>query len=151
MTGTEIALTIGTFATLAATIFAAFAANSSVRVALLQKQLAQRQFVIQLWDRMSSLKPIKAADPSPVDVHSAVNTLELVGLCCEGGMIDADVIKRTFSDRFIEMYDMIKACGPMPSLANKSGVDLLRENHAAMTFYDELMQEKKSSGQLKRT
>ena len=127
------------------------AAKEQVGVALMQKELAQRQFIIPLWDRMAGLKPIDPRDPAPVDVHAAVNTMELVGLCCEGGMIDPAVIKRTFKDRYVELYDMVKACGKIATMRDKSGADLLRENKAATQFYNELMAEITSEGQLKRT
>jgi hypothetical protein len=123
-----------------------------VSVSLLQKQLAQRQFIIQLWDRMANLRPIEdQTNPPPAVVHAASNTLELVGLCCEGGMIDAAVVKRTFGPKFIELYDMVKACGKIPTMQNKNGIELLRENRAAMTFYEELMNEHKASGKLLKT
>lgn len=165
MTGVELTLFVGSIANVMATAFAAYAAwrsasaadksavvaKEQVLVAVMQKQLAQRQFVIQLWDKMSTLRPVDPSNPVPADVHAAVNTLELVGLCCEGGMIDVDVVKRTFKDRYIELYDLVKECGPIAQMQNKRGVELLRDNPAAMSFYDELMVEKKSSGQLTRT
>jgi Tfp pilus assembly protein PilV len=155
MTGVEIAFAVCNVVATGLAAFAAVksakAAKEQVSVALLQKQLAQRQFVIQLWDRMAETTRINPKDPAPKDVHRAVNTLELVGLCCEGGMIDVDVIKRTFKDRYVELYDMVKACGSMPTMGNMNGVELLRENKAAMLFYDELMADIKGSGQLKKT
>lgn len=126
------------------------AAKEQVAVALMQKQLAQRQVVIQLWDRMTSLKPIDPKDPKPMDVHNALSTMELIGLCCEGGMIDASVIKRTFADRYIELYQMVEACEAITNMQNKTGVALLRDNRCAMTFYDELIREFKGSGQLSK-
>ncbi|WP_437589244.1 DUF4760 domain-containing protein [Sorangium sp. So ce1000] len=154
MTGLEIA--IAAFNTLA-TAFAAFAAwrsakaaDKSVEAAATQKQLAQRQIVIQLWDRMTRLKPIDPKNPEPAMVHDALSTMELIGLCCEGGMVDASVIKRTFGPIFIRLCEMIKRCDAIPTLENKTGSELLLENRCAMAFYDELMTELKASGQLSK-
>ena len=66
-----------------------------------QKLLSQRQLLLPLWDYMATLSKIDSNTPVTPDVIKVVNTLELVALCCEGGMIDEKVIRRTFKDQFI--------------------------------------------------
>lgn len=127
------------------------AATDHVELVRLQKQLAQRQFIIQLWDRMAAIQPIKAEDPAPAQVHNATSTMELIALCCEGGMIDVAIIKRTYADNYIRLYDMVEACGPIKNMEGKTGKQLLHENPAAMAFYHELKQEKMRRGQLQPT
>jgi len=83
-----------------------------------QTLLSQRQLLIPLWGYMSGLDEV---DPSksPIiepDVLKIVNTLELVSLCCEGGMIDKAVIKRTFKDVFMKLYDQVKVLPTLPGL-----------------------------------
>jgi hypothetical protein len=99
--------------------------------------LSQRQLLIPLWEYISKVDRIDPSLPVTPDVLKVVNTLELVALCTEGGMVDTQVIKRTFGQVFLELYDQVHACPPLPGL-NKSGPDLLRENRAAMSFYKEL-------------
>lgn len=129
----------------------AVAAEQQVAVASAQKQLAQRQFVTAVWEKMSWLQPIDPQNPAPVELHKALNALEFVAVCCEGGMLDVAIVKRTFAERYIEIYDMIKACGRVPTMQNKTGVDLLRDNRAAMSFYDELVKDMKDTGKLAKT
>ena len=57
-----------------------------------QKLLSQRQLLLPLWDYMATLSKIDSNTPVTPDVIKVVNTLELVALCCEGGMIDEKVI-----------------------------------------------------------
>jgi hypothetical protein len=105
------------------------------------EQLAQRQLILPLWGYLSSIPEIgpgkdgKYIEP---DIIKAVNTLELVALCCEGNMVDESIIFRTFSEVYIKAYDAIKR---VPTIASRRGItgdDLLRENRAAMAFYDRL-------------
>lgn len=112
-----------------------------------QKMLSQRQLLVPLWNYMTSLNRLDADNPNVKDVLNAVHTLELVALCCEGGMVDELVIKRTFRDVYIMQYDQIASCKNMPSLA-RDGKALLRENPAAMKFYEQLKQEHMNRDQL---
>jgi hypothetical protein len=105
-----------------------------------QKLLAQRQLLIPLWEYMSNLDDISPADPAPKQVQRTVNTLELIALCCEGGMVDEAVIKRTFRDPFIYLYDLVDGLPEMPTL-RKNGRQMLRENPSAMAFYRRLKKE----------
>ena len=70
----------------------------SLRIHQSQQLLSQRQLLLPLWDYMSSLKNIDPAQPIEPDVLKVVNSLELVSLCCEDGMVDAAVIKRAFTN-----------------------------------------------------
>lgn len=111
MTGFEIIVGAGTFL---ATAFAGYATWRAASIARTQKELAQRQSIFQLWDRIAGLRPIDPENIVPMHVHNALATMELIALCCEGGMVDATVIKRTFADRYIELRDWIMACGRIP-------------------------------------
>jgi hypothetical protein len=147
MTAFEMMIAAGT---LVATAFGGYATWRTASIARTQKELAQRQAIFQLWDRIASLRPIDPKDPVPMHVHNALSTMELIGLCCEGGMVDADVIKRTMTDRYIELFDMVKGLGKIPTMENKTGMELLQQNPAAMNFYDVLMDEKKRKNALKK-
>ena len=147
MTGVEIMIGV---ATCIATIFGGYATWRTASIARTQKELAQRQAIFQLWDRIAGLQPIDPADPASMYVHNALSTMELIALCCEGGMVDAEVIKRTFAARYVELYDMVKLCGPIRNMQGKNGTELLQQNPAAMNFYDELMDEKKRKNALRR-
>ncbi|MGH7293468.1 MAG: DUF4760 domain-containing protein [Polyangiaceae bacterium] len=109
-------------------------------VARTQKLLAQRQLLIPLWEYMSTLDDIDPKDPKPKLVQKVVNTLELVALCCEGGMVDEAVIKRTFRDPFVYLYDVVEGLPEMPTL-RRTGKQMLKENKAAMAFYTKLKAE----------
>lgn len=105
-----------------------------------QKLLTQRQLLLPLWDYMSTLSKIDPKNPITPDVIKVVNTLELVALCCEGGMIDEMIIRRTFKDQFMEHYSTIEKCASLPG-TNFDGKDLLKQNRAAVQFFNSLHSE----------
>lgn len=107
-----------------------------------QKLLAQRQLLLPLWEHMASLRKIDPNAPIAEDVIKVVNTLELVALCCEGGMIDEQIIRRTFKDQFLMHFEDVRKCLVINGLGD--GPSLLRENRAAQQFYMSLEQERLS-------
>lgn len=113
-----------------------------------QRLLTQRQLLIPLWEYMSSLSEVNPQQPITPDVLKVVNTLELVALSCEGGMVDPAVIRRTFRNIFMKLYEQVDRCGELPGLG-KTGRDLLKENPAAMTFYQQLLNEHLNRDRLK--
>jgi len=112
-----------------------------------ETRLSQRQLLLPLWQYISTLDQINAQKPITPDILKVVNTLELVALTCEGGMVDAQVIKRTFSELYLKLYDQVDSVAMVPGM-NLSGHDLLRQNPAAMAFYDELKREHMNRGKL---
>ncbi|WP_427500853.1 DUF4760 domain-containing protein [Methylomonas sp. MED-D] len=105
-----------------------------------QQLLAQRQLIVPLWGYIADLNEIDPHQPVTPDVVKAVNTLELVALCCEGGMIDERIIKRTFSDNYMSMYRSIESCNSIPGLS-KSGKQLLLESKSTSLFYEKIKNE----------
>ena len=69
-----------------------------------------------------------------------MNALELVALCCEAGIIDPDIVRRTFRQTYIELYDQIDQVANVPGIS-KSGKKLILENPAAMKLYETFKQE----------
>lgn len=112
-----------------------------------QKLLSQRQLLLPLWEYMSTLHKINHESPITTDIVKVVNTLELVALCCEGGMIDEQVIRRTFKEQFMEHFESIEKCSNVPGL-NIDGKALLRQNRAASQFYRSLDNERLSSDKI---
>jgi hypothetical protein len=113
------------------------AVRVSARVHRSEQLWSQRQQLLPLWDHMPSLSQIDPAKPITPDILKTVNTLELVALCVEGGIVDPKIIKRTFREAYTRQYLAIQRCENIPGL-NKTGSDLLRENRAAQRFYREL-------------
>lgn len=103
-----------------------------------QKLLSKRQLILPLWDHMATLSEIDPTSPNPVDVIKVVNTLELVAICCEGGMVDEQTIMRTFSAQFVKHYENIEKCPAMPDLGGKDGKSILKENNSTAEFYIKL-------------
>lgn len=125
------------------TILSAITAGLAIIISYIvfkgQKRLSQRQLIVPLWEYISSLSEIDPQKPITPDIIKTINTLELIAITCEGGMIDKDVIKRTFSQQFIRQFDKINACKIIPGFVSKTGNDLLNENPATLAFYKELM------------
>ena len=135
-----------------ATMFSAITAGFAIYISIIvykgQKVLSQRQLIVPLWEYISSLSEIDPKRPVTPDIIKAINTLELIAITCEGKMIDKIVIKRTFSQQYIKHFDNIKACQRIPGLEPKTGNDLLKENPATLTFYDELMRDLKNKNRI---
>ncbi len=125
-------------------IFSAIAAVAAVAVAIItfvgQRRLMQRGNIVPIWTHLAGLRDINPAAPIGPDVISAVNTLELVALCCEYGVLDRRIVMRTFRDGYIRHFESIRECTKVPG-KNRSGVKLLEENRAASTLYLQLKQE----------
>jgi hypothetical protein len=109
---------------------------------------SQRSALFDLWRYISELDQIDPKEPVTPDIVRAVNALELVALCCEGGIIDPDLVRRTFRQTYIDLYEQIEQVTDVPGL-NKGGKKLLGENHAAMKLYHEFRSEIMHQGQLK--
>jgi len=145
--------TIATIATSVGAVLSGVATTITIFVAYQvhknQKLLAQRQLLLPLWEHMATLRKIDPANPITPDVIKAVNTLELVALCCEGGMIDENIIKRTFKEQFMMHYEDIKKCRRITGL-NDDGEKLLNQNRAATQFYISLNQEHLNQDKVKK-
>jgi hypothetical protein len=109
-----------------------------------QMLLSRRQLFLEIWPRLEGLDNIDPANPVGVNVVKTVNVLELVGLCWEGEMVDADVIRRSFGESFLRMYDQVHAVTKLP--IGKSGPDLISENPAIGKLYEILKKEKHDRG-----
>lgn len=144
---TEWVYMIGDIASVIAVLITAFVAW---KVSQGQKKLSQRQLIIPIWDYLSSIKDIDAKKPIPVDVINLANTLELVAICCEGGMVDKDVIMRTFKDNIIKHTDQILAITHKIDSLGKNGEQIMSENRAAYQLYQALKHENLSEGQLNK-
>ena len=112
-----------------------------------QVMLSQRQLFIDIWPKMEALNAIDLGNVVAPDVIRSVNVLELVALCWEGGMVDSDVIRRSFGTRYLELYEVITK---VPNLRNPNftGQDLLRANPAVGRLYDQLRREAQERGAL---
>lgn len=113
-----------------------------------EKLLSQRQMIVPLWTYITSIEEIDRESIIEPTVLKTMNALELIALCCEGGMIDQAVIKATFSEIYIRQYEAIDSLPTMPGM-KKDGKQLLRENRAARRFYEELKKEDTEHGRLK--
>ena len=113
-----------------------------------QKKLSQRQLIIPLWGYLSNIRAIDSENPISDDVIHLVNTLELVAICCEGGMVDEDVILRTFKDGFL--FHAQSIMNIRTKINGKNGEAILQENRAAYQFFNRLKSDDLSKHQLKK-
>ena len=115
-----------------------------------QKKLSQRQLIIPLWGYLSNIRSINPEQPISDDVIHLVNTLELVAICCEGGMVDEDVILRTFKDGFLLHAQSIMDIRNKIEGLGKNGEAILKENRAAYLFFNRLKDDDLLKHQLKK-
>lgn len=104
-----------------------------------EKLLSQRQLLLPLMQTISQVRDIDTAKPHWPDVVALMNSLEILALCYESEAVDPAVIRRTYSEKFIELYDKIGECKNPPE-GWRSGRQLLAENKAAGKLRDELKQ-----------
>ena len=123
-----------------ATITATTGIIISFIVYLGQKKLSKRQFIIPLWEHMTSLNDLNPSEIVIPHVIKTVNTLELIAISCEGKMIDEAIIIRSYAHQFVYNFETVQKCPTMPALNNKSGQDLLNECPAVIAFYNKIKQ-----------
>lgn len=140
MTATDIAIIITGVGTALSAIAAIVAAILAYRIHRSQQLLHQRQLLLPLWRYMSDLSEIDYNKPITPDVIKLVNTLELVALSCEGGLVDEQLIRRTFRDEFLRHFQSIRKCGTLPGMTI-NGEQLLMNNRATSMLYEKLYQE----------
>ncbi|MBX5101022.1 hypothetical protein HJB52_03900 [Rhizobium lentis] len=110
-----------------------------------QRRFEQRSLIIPLWQYMANLREIDPREPATSEVLKIVNTLELIALCREAGIVDETVILRTFRDKYISLYGQVSKCVELKGYSRPiTGQDLLKENPAATRLYDELMIQRNS-------
>lgn len=109
--------------------------------------VTRRRSFLDIWSALQ-LQTIHPGNPDVSTVVKNTNALELVAACWEAEIVDLDLIRRVFLDRYIEMYEKIESVGPLQELDNKDGKALLRENPAATNLYNQLKGEKIKQGSL---
>ncbi|MEK6257560.1 MAG: hypothetical protein AABP62_02980 [Planctomycetota bacterium] len=130
---------------LAAACCSAVAAIGSIVVAWLifagQKTLSQRQLIVPLWEYMTKVESVRDASGLviPAQVIRTANTLELIAICCEGEMIDKQVILRVFRNQYMFHFLSIDSIVEVIDGIGKNGHDFLMANHrASIAFYKQL-------------
>ncbi len=107
----------------------------------IEKLLAQRQFIVPLWQQTSTLASIDPETPKTDDVVKALNVLELVAVCYEGEMVDKQVMKRIFAENFMNLFRQIRKCQKKIPGLNKDGDELLNQCPAVKQLFEELEKE----------
>lgn len=102
-----------------------------------EKLLAQRQFIVPLWQQTSTLSDVDPDNPKTDDVVKALNVLELVAVCTEAGMVDVQVMKRVFAENFLRLYRQIRKCKKVPRL-EIDGEELLNRCPAVKQLFKDL-------------
>jgi hypothetical protein len=113
-----------------------------------QTLLQQRQLLLPMWEYLDRTSFLNPSAPVWEDVRKTANTLELVAVCWEGGLIDPDIIRRIFADTFIELYESVEQCQNPPPTFPLDGRALLRRSPATQRLYDELRQERINQGRI---
>lgn len=112
-----------------------------------ERLFQQRSQLVPMWRYISTLSDIDPTEAVTPDVIKAVNTLEFIAVCCEAEVVDRTVVMRTFRKKYIDLYDKIEKCGPLPGLNGKTGKELLAENRAATLMYRKLEKERSEEDQ----
>ena len=139
---------IEAIATSISALIAALAIYQTVRLQKRQMLLEQRQFLLPLWTQLQGLNEIDPQKPVWEDVIKAVNILELVAISWEGQLIDENIIRRMYSQLYIEMFDNIMDCKNPPINISKDGRQMLYASPSAISLYKLLKTEYTEKGKL---
>ncbi len=122
-------------------IISAYAIYQTVILHRQQMLLEKRQFLMPIWTKMNKLDEIVPDKPNWKDVAKAVNLLELIAVSWEGGLIDEDIIRRMYSQLYIEFYEKIIECKNPPQNVSKDGRQMLAASPAVTSLYQLLKAE----------
>jgi hypothetical protein len=129
-------------------LIAAIAIYQTVRLQRKQMLLEQRQLLFPLWEKLQRLDDINPEEPVWADVIKAVNMLELIAVSWEGQLIDENIVRRMYSDLYIEFYQSIEECKNPPDNVSKNGKQMLLASPATMRLYNQLISEHAEKGKL---
>ena len=135
-------------ATSISALIAAVAIYQTVNLQKKQMLLEQRQFLLPLWTQLQGLNELDPKNPVWTDVIKAVNILELIAISWEGQLIDENIIRRMYSQLYIEFYDNITECKNPPPSISKDGKQMLYSSPAVMSLYQRLVTEHVDKGKL---
>ena len=62
----------------------------------------RRLFITALWDKLTAVRGINAGNATKELVLNTINTLELVALCWDEGIVDRELICRAFGDSYCQ-------------------------------------------------
>lgn len=104
-----------------------------------QKLLAQRQMLIPIWEHLIQLHDIDPREGKTIwpNVTNAANTLELIALCEESGVMDASLVRRAFAGQYLYLYRTIEQCIHAPP-GQETGPAMLDKNRAAKALFKKL-------------
>lgn len=115
-----------------------------------QMLLDQRQILLGLWDKVHTLPGVNPQKPVWKDVITAVNTLELIAVCWEGEIVDRDIIRRMYSDVYIETFEQVVECRNAPANVAGDGRKILNACPAVMKMYEGFRKERLERGTVPR-
>ena len=111
------------------------------------QRFSQRQLLIPLWEQLDGMRDVNPQDPVWPEVIRVANTLELIALCVESGIIERDVFDRAWGEMFLDQARKIMKCKGHHD-DGRSGTDILNSNRAAREVYEELDRRDKSRSRL---
>lgn len=125
-------------------------ANLNLKLQEENYTLSQRQLIVPLWEYVQkvSLSSINPQNPVGPDVVNALNCLELIAVCVEGGMIDPQVITRTFGDVFLSIGGSIEAITQNVPGHSKNGKQMFEDASSAYLYYQQLKKDKLEANRL---
>lgn len=144
---------VGASAACAAVYYAKQIANKQIEVQKSihqeSKDLSKRQLIVPIWDYCKSLSFINPSEPIGPDIAKSLNALELLGVCREGGMVDAEVIDLVFKEIVLEIGKQVLAVKNVPGY-EKSGEEMFEGSKVAYRMFLEFKQAKIDEGKLKK-
>lgn len=141
-------IVVESIATSLSALIAAIAIYQMVKLHKKQMLLEQRQFLLPIWTQLQGLNEIDPQKPVWIDVIKAVNILELIAVSWEGQLIDEDIIRRMYSQLYVEFYDSIMDCKNPPPNVSKDGRQMLYASPATIRLYELLKTEHAEKGKL---
>lgn len=113
-----------------------------------ESNFEKKRFIISLWDKMTAISSINPGKPVEVDVRNAVNTLELVSICWQAGIVDKRMVVLSFGNLFNSLYVQIEQIHQRLPGCGRTGHELLSHNPAISAVRNQIREEIERHGNI---
>ena len=113
-----------------------------------ESDFEKKRFITVLWDKMATVSNISRDEPIEADVRYAVNTLELVSLCWQAGIVDKRMVILSFGRLFDSLYIQIEQISERLPGCGKTGHELLTQNPAISAVRRQIRERLEQQGEI---
>lgn len=104
------------------------------------RDIENKRLFLPVWDKLVQVNAINPQNPVAVDVRIAINTLELVALLWEAGIVDRDMVVLAFGNVYKQRHNELNQIhDPVPGLG-QTGPQLFASHPVIAKVLTEIQQ-----------